>query len=122
MAQALIVENEKGLHLLYKHTLEKAGISCTFVRDAAEATTFLNTETPDIIFYDLSYRNQADAEVLQNLLVNPRFSQTKLIVTSTHPEHERDLNEYCDFHLKPIRPATLKQIAAKLQMKKAMQG
>ncbi|MGB1285829.1 MAG: hypothetical protein ACPG7F_04785 [Aggregatilineales bacterium] len=119
-ALAIILENEKGLHLLYRHSLEKAGFQTTIVRTEDQFLQLVHTHTPDLVLFDLATITSARQDAFQQLHRLVQYPRTQVVVTSTTPGHGQNLPSHYEFFLKPVRPAAIKKLAAQVMMRSVM--
>lgn len=107
--QCLVIERESGLHLLYRHTLQRAGYTAHFARSQPETMTILQTLTPHLIFVDI-VPGDRDRQLLAYLQQAAAMVPV-VVVTGTSALLERDLPQGYHFQLKPLHPNIILDIA-----------
>lgn len=107
----MIIEDEKPLLRLYRYLLEKQGFTVLAAADGREAMHLLAEHTPYLIFLDMRLPYISGLQILIYIRSQERFQNTRIIVNSSQKEYEHE--PYVDeFILKPLRPQTIRDIAA----------
>lgn len=107
MTNILIVEHDPHLLALWKRFVSARGLNVATASTAATAATHLHRKAaPALIVLDSTLAHAADASVLE-LLRQPRFAGTRVVVVSTRPyaRHRLHSGDRVDYVLlKPVSP------------------
>lgn len=114
MPQALVVEDEPGLRMIYRHILRKMNCEVHEAADGRVAIALLEAHTPDILFLDIRLPEVDGITVLEYIQSTPRLSKMHIVVVTADPEieHYTQYRPDITFLLKPVRPEEIRQIAA----------
>jgi len=101
---ALVVEDDKSIHLIYKHVLNKKGYNILWAADGAQALELLSRHAPDILFLDMLLPHVDGTTVLDYLRESPHLENTYVVVVSAHSRYESELAGLAgEFLLKPLQ-------------------
>lgn len=111
--QALVVEDDPGLRLIYRRVLEDIGFTVIEAENGAIALEILGVTVPDIVFLDMLLPEVSGVTVLNHLTTTPAYDKTLTIIVSSNKQFERVLRPDSPVHfvLKPIRPAQIRELA-----------
>lgn len=112
---ALIVEDDAGLRLIYRHVLEDIGYKVLEARDGAVAIDILEEQTPHIIFLDIRLPQVNGLDVLDHIATIEHLHGCKVVVASSASdtaEYAMGMRPNVTFIVKPIRPDQIRQLAA----------
>lgn len=116
MLDALIVEDEKALQMLYTRLVEGSGYAVTVAGDGQEAITHLQSAgLPRLILLDIRMPHSNGHDVLTYLQQHPDVSKVHVVIVTASQEFSRYTNMVpsAEFVLKPMTPPVLKNIAHK---------
>lgn len=115
--QALIVEDEVALRLIYERLLKAVGFDVTYARDGEMAMDILKAQTPALIFLDMLLPVVGGRIILEYVRGESRFKHTHVVITSSAQEYERLSQMYpsTEFILKPIFPAQITRIGEQVR-------
>ena len=82
----MIVDDSPLFREAVAHALKRAGIDSVAAADGAEAWAAMEAVRPDLILLDLSMPTMNGRQFLRQLRIDPRFSQTPVILISGLPE------------------------------------
>ena len=101
---ALVVEDDKSIHLIYKHVLNKKGYNILWAADGAQALELLSRHAPDILFLDMLLPHVDGTTVLDYIRESPHLENTYVVVVSAHSRYEKELAGLMgEFLLKPLQ-------------------
>ena len=101
---ALVVEDDKSIHLIYKHVLNKKGYNILWAADGAQALELLGRHAPDILFLDMLLPHVDGTTVLDFMRESPHLENTYVVVVSAHSRYEKELGGLAgEFLLKPLQ-------------------
>lgn len=119
---ALIIEDTVELARLFARAIEMAGFDVMISHNAEDAIKILATCTPDLALIDLYLPDLSGEAVIQTICLNPRLSETYVIVTSADVRRARSLSDLVDLVLpKPVNFAQLRDIAKRHSQQKLKQ-
>jgi chemosensory pili system protein ChpA (sensor histidine kinase/response regulator) len=112
MLQALVVEDELALQILYSRILEKSGFQVLTANDGNEAISILQEIEPNLLLLDIRMPNANGLAVI-DFVRNANFRQMHIVVATATKEYERYINVLpsAQFLLKPVLPPQLIEIA-----------
>lgn len=84
----LIAEDDKFIANAYRVKLTKEGYDIRLAYDGEEASTILETFTPDIILLDLVMPVKDGFTLLGEIRGNPKWKETPILVTSNLGQKE----------------------------------
>lgn len=113
---ALVVEDDKTLEVIYRFILERAGFEVLFAADGRQAISILETHTPALIFLDMLLPHTHGSEVLRYIRTTDRLKSTRVVVTSSIHNYERDIQQE-EFLLKPVHAPVIARIAEETRSK-----
>ncbi len=112
---ALTVEDDDALQDFYEHLLERSGYTVSRADSAAEALDILENaySLPALVILDIRMPGGNGFAVLDYLEGHPRAEYIHVAVVTAGTEFEAAVREYsfASFHLKPILPAQILEIA-----------
>lgn len=114
--KVLVVEDDVGLCTIYERILSKMGCQIEIARDGHSALQLLHTFTPHLIFLDVYLPALKGIAVLEGIAANPALARTRVIVSSSSRDYEREIRTYpnTQFILKPILPTQIRDIVAEM--------
>lgn len=113
---ALVVEDDKTLEIIYRYILERAGFEVLFATDGRQAIRILETTTPALIFLDMLLPHTHGSEVLRYIRATERLEHTRVVITSSIHNYERDIHQE-EFLLKPVHAPVITRIAEEARSK-----
>ena len=112
---ALVIEDNEMLSELYVQALQEAGFQVEGLNNGQIALERLQEAAPDLVLVDLHLPYVSGEKVLDYMLDNPRFEQTRIIVASADGAWASFLSQKVDFVLnKPVSYKQLRSLAARL--------
>ncbi len=113
--QALIIEDDEDLSIIFSEALVLAGFDTKAIRDGQAAMDELDECQPGVIVLDLHLPHVDGLEILKKIRSAERLKNAKVIVATADPRMS-DLAEDADFVLiKPISFAQLRDLSARLR-------
>jgi DNA-binding response OmpR family regulator len=113
---ALVVEDDPGLLAIFAKAMEMAGFDVKTITDGGEALLYLKTTTPEVVVLDLHLPTLSGVEIFQYFHNKPRFSETRVIVTTADLAAANTLGQEVDLVLvKPISFNQLRDLAVRLR-------
>lgn len=114
--RVLVVEDDVGLCTIYERILNKMSCQIEIARDGHSALQLLRTFTPHLIFLDMYLPVLNGMTVLEGIKVNPALAQTRVVVSSSSRDYERQILAYpnTQFILKPIMPTQIRDIVVEM--------
>lgn len=114
--KVLVAEDDKGLCVIYERILIKMECYVKIAHDGHYALQLLQTFTPQLIFLDIYMPFMNGLAVLQHIEADPKLAQTRVVVSSSSRDYERQVLQYpnTQFILKPIMPTQIRDIVATL--------
>jgi CheY-like chemotaxis protein len=113
--RALTVEDDEALQEFYGYLLMRAGYAVTHADSASEAIEILEQSytLPELIFLDIRMPGGSGFAVLDFLEDHPHGDFTHVAVVTAGSEFEPTVRQFpfASFHLKPILPAKILEIA-----------
>src|SRR5690606_5334782 len=79
--QALIVEDEVALRLIYERLLKAVGYDVAYARDGEVAMDILKAQTPALIFLDMLLPVVGGRLILEYVRGEARFQHTYVVIT-----------------------------------------
>lgn len=119
LVTALIVEDNPDLANVFGIALREAGFTIETIHDGEIALLKLATFTPDIIVLDLHLPNVSGEEILNYILGEDRFVNTRKIIASA--DHQLATKLEADGILVLIKPISFKQLRDLSTRLKSMQ-
>jgi len=112
-AQVLIVDDDAPSRDIFGMVLTRIGYERVDASTGSEAMRHLENTTPDLIILDLHLPQVPGARILSYLYSEPRFDDTRVIVSTAHAAASSviTLRPGDHFLLKPISVAKLRAIA-----------
>ena len=112
---ALVIEDNEMLSDLYVQALQEAGFQVEGLSNGQTALERLQESAPALVMVDLHLPYVSGEKVLDYMLDNPRFEQTRIIVASADGAWAGFLSQKVDFVLnKPVSYKQLRSLAARL--------
>lgn len=118
---ALVVEDERGLHVIYDRLLQNEGYQVIGVTNGAEAIQLLHDMVPHLIFLDMLLPHVNGEKVVDFLRKSPAFHQTRVVIVSSNKQfdHLAGVLPNAEFILKPILPDRIRMIAREVLQQSA---
>ncbi len=114
--QALVIEDDRDLSLIFSQALRAAGFEVETVGSNSGAFTHLAQATPQIVTLDLHLQQARGAEILHYIRTEPRLARTNVILTTADSALAETLEDQADYILiKPISFTQLRDLAARLR-------
>lgn len=114
--QALIIEDDADLAIIFAEAIKAAGFETQIIRDGRIALTQLETSVPGIVVLDLHLPNVSGATVLEKIRTDARLARTLVILTTADARLADMLQTKADLVLvKPISFGQLRDLAARLK-------
>lgn len=114
--QALIIEDDADLAIIFAEAIKAAGFETQIIRDGRIALTQLATSVPGIVVLDLHLPNVSGATVLEKIRTDARLARTLVILTTADARLADMLQTKADLVLvKPISFGQLRDLAARLK-------
>ena len=109
---AMVVEDDTGLRQIYQRILSALGCSTLLATDGQEALYLLDAHAPDLLVLDMRLPQISGIQIIDYLLVDPRFKSMHVIMTSADPGYERQARRLpsAQFHLKPLLASDLRNM------------
>ncbi len=115
LQQALIIEDDEDLSIIFTEALRLAGFDTKTIRDGQVAMDELDMCEPIVIVLDLHLPHVSGLEILAKIRADDRLKNAKVIIATADPRMS-DLAEDADFVLiKPISFAQLRDLSARLR-------
>lgn len=116
---AVVVEDDPGLTMIYRMVLEEVNFEVLQASDGGKAMDVLRDCVPDILFLDILLPNVNGLAVLDYMAEAEHLQSTQIVIVSSNLRFEQDildmqLRQPLQFILKPIRPATIRELATNL--------
>jgi len=111
---ALIIEDENDLAVLFAEALQHAHYSTTIASDGQQARALLDSIRPGLVVLDLHLPHESGADILRFIRANPLLAQTRVIVASADDRSIRLVEDMADVTLvKPVAFTQMRDIAAR---------
>ncbi|OGQ94704.1 MAG: two-component system response regulator [Deltaproteobacteria bacterium RIFOXYD12_FULL_57_12] len=92
MKKILLVDDEEGIHLLYREELEEEGYEVHSALRGADALEKLKIISPDLVILDINMPDMNGIEVLRRMKeINPRLP---VILSTAYHEYKQDLGAW----------------------------
>ncbi|MCA9913392.1 MAG: response regulator [Anaerolineae bacterium] len=118
---ALIVEDDDALQEFYETMLERSGFVVDRADSAPEAIAYLEHTNPfpSLVMLDIRMPGGLGFMVLDYIQQHPYGQATHVAVVTAGTEFESTVRNYpfASFHLKPILPAKITEIAQLVQQR-----
>lgn len=115
LQQALIIEDDEDLAIIFTEALKLAGFETKTIRDGQLAMQELDTCQPIVIVLDLHLPHVSGLEILAKIRADEQLKNAKVIITTADPRMS-EMAEGADFVLiKPISFAQLRDLSARLR-------
>ena len=112
---AMIIEDNEDLAIIFAEALQAAGFQTNIIQDGDAAVAQLETSVPSIIILDLHLPHVSGEEILEDIRLDQRFDQTRVIIATADPRMADMLKDEADLVLlKPISFGQLRDLAARL--------
>lgn len=113
---ALIIEDDQKIATVFANALETVGYETEIVRDGQLALTRLAVTIPSTVVLDLHLPNVSGRDILAQIRLDKRLSQTRVMIVTADALLAESLSEDADLVLlKPINFAQLRDLAARLR-------
>ena len=114
--QALIIEDDADLAIIFAEAIKAAGFETQIIRDGRIALTQLATSAPSIVVLDLHLPNVSGATVLEKIRSDARLTRTLVILTTADARLADMLQTKADLVLvKPVSFGQLRDLATRLK-------
>ncbi len=111
----LIIEDDRDVAALYRHTLDIAGYHTAIAVNGIAALENLHQSAPDIVLLDLSLPGISGIEVFKELKSDRRLSRIRVVVVTGYSQFADNLPAEPDLILmKPVSPAQLTDLVWRL--------
>ena len=116
MLQALVVDDDEYIRLLFDDILKTAGFETVMAGTASAAIAKLGDFTPAIAFIDYNMPGATGIEVIQFIRRTPRLSSVKVVVVTANSQAENAVETLgIDLFLeKPVSAHDVIQFARRL--------
>lgn len=92
MKNILLVDDEEGLHLLYREELEPEGYKIHSALTGIDALQKLKNMSPDLVILDINMPGMNGIEVLRRIKeINP---EVPVVLSSSSHEYKQDLSAW----------------------------
>lgn len=113
--QALIVEDNVDLSVIFAEALQAAGFETNIVRDGAKAMERLRAAKPDIVILDLHLPHVSGKEILEQIRADQQLADLRVVIATADPQMADMLKGQSDLVLlKPISFTQLRDLAGRL--------
>ena len=115
--EALIVDDEKPLRMLYEIELKQSGYSVTHAVTGADAIELMRSYyTPNLIVLDIRMPETTGKDVIDYLLTRNDLEEIHVIIATASPQYEDyvQLLPAADFVLKPNVLPPLREILSRI--------
>src|SRR5687768_18431820 len=116
MDQVLVIEDEKDIAGLVKHTLERGGAVVEVAESGDQALKLASEQPPDLIILDLNLPVLGGLEVCRLLRTRPDTAKTPIIMLtarSTESDRVQGLDAGADDYI--IKPFSPRELAARVR-------
>ncbi len=114
--QALVIEDDHELSLIFSQAIRTAGFEVETVDTAAAAYRQLAATAPQLITLDLHLQQTKGDEILRYIRAEPRLTAINVILTTADSALADALQDQADYVLiKPISFTQLRDLAARLK-------
>jgi len=114
--QALIVEDDEKLTVIFTQALKQAGFETETVRNGQDAMDRLAGATPTVVVLDLHLPDVSGATILQNIRKDPRLAKVQVILATADAAMADAYDALADLVLiKPVSFTQLRDLAARLK-------
>lgn len=111
---ALIIEDDIDQAALLSIAMKGAGYSVHWIYDGDTARMWLDENVPEIVLLDLNLPNVSGTTLLENIKLDARFDETKIIIVSGIAMYYQFLQEDVELILnKPVSLLQLQAISAR---------
>jgi CheY-like chemotaxis protein len=106
----MVVEDDTGLRQIYQRILSALGCETLLATDGQEALYLLEAHAPDLLVLDMRLPQISGIQIIDYLLLDPRFCSMHVIMTSADPSYEKHAKRLpsAQFHLKPLLASDLR--------------
>ena len=92
MKQILLVDDEEGLHLLYREELEAEGYKVHSSLTGEDALQKIKDLSPDLVILDINMPGMNGLEVLHRIKeINPKMP---VVLSSSYNEYKQDISAW----------------------------
>lgn len=111
----LIIEDDRDVAALYRHTLDMAGYRTSIAVNGIAALENLHQSAPDIVLLDLSLPGISGVEVFKVLKSDRRLKDIRVVVVTGYSQFAENLPAEPDLILmKPVSPGQLTDLVWRL--------
>ncbi|GAB5494074.1 MAG: hypothetical protein Phog2KO_42890 [Phototrophicaceae bacterium] len=115
--KALVVEDEEGLQLIYKHILSDAGYDVRLAFDGYVAIKAIEEGlAPDLVILDMRMPNCGGLKVLEYLQTYENIDNMHVVIASATRDFETYVSMLpsCEFLLKPVLSPNLLEVVGRV--------
>ena len=108
MKKILLIDDDEGIHFLYREELEEEGYKVYSALTGKDALRKLEVVSPDLVILDINMPGMNGIEVLRQIKeINPKMP---VIISSGYQEYKQDIGAWVsdDYILKSADLADLK--------------
>jgi DNA-binding NtrC family response regulator len=123
MVQALVIEDERALRILYGRILEQADFSVDTAENGTIAIEHLSEFVPELILLDIRMPNSSGLDVILHLQEHQGLNHTYVVIISASQEYERyaKMLPSAEFLQKPVLSPQLLEIAERVKKQASME-
>ena len=92
MKKILLVDDEEGIHLLYREELEEEGYKVHSALTGKDALQEFEIVSPDLIILDINMPGMNGIEILRR--IKERNPNTKVILSTAYHEYKQDIGAW----------------------------
>ena len=112
---ALIIEDSAVFSLMFSKALSE-DFDTEVIQDGETALQRLSEVTPHLVLLDLHLPGASGRQILDSIRTDPRFSQTRILLTTGDERQAEELQDEVDLVLlKPILPSQLRDLAVRMK-------
>jgi CheY-like chemotaxis protein len=120
MPQALIVEDDETLAVIFTQALKQAAFETETVRNGRDALARLATLTPVVVVLDMHLPEVSGSTILQYIRQDPRLVKTQVILATADAVMADAYDAQADLVLiKPVSFTQLRDLAMRLHSRLA---
>ena len=113
--QILVVEDDAGLRMVYRHVLTRMNIEVLEAETGDIALEMVEQCRPDIVFLDMHLPGADGLVIFKRIRELPHLQETKIVVVTA----DRYVEEFAGvedvtFLLKPVLPNQIRELVARL--------
>ena len=113
--QILVVEDDAGLRMVYRHVLTRMNIEVLEAETGDIALEMVEQCRPDIVFLDMHLPGVDGLVIFKRIRELPHLQETKIVVVTADKYVEEFAGvEDVTFLLKPVLPNQIRELVAEL--------